>query len=85
MEIFQHMSYKGIKDAYTTSTVQVKRNNDASSFKLPAGCCIEIFDEANFNGSNKTFCKDTQWLGDYGWNDKLSSFKLVQGDCLNAV
>ena len=78
--MFSDSNYNGQKDRYTSDAAQVKRNNDASSFKLKSGCCLEIFDTANFHGKSKEFCNSIGWLGSYGWNDKLSSFKLYQGN-----
>ena len=76
--MFAH-TFAGAKDTYTESKAAVTRDNDASSFKLQTGCCIELFDEKNFGGKRKTLCESTQFCTNTGcdwWNDKISSFKL---------
>ena len=82
MEVFQDDKYGGAKDTYIKSTAQVNRDNGATSFKLTVGCCVQVYDEANFRGRSTMFCQNTDICEDRHlcdlWNDKISSFKLFQ-------
>jgi len=72
--IFQHGNYQGKKDTYVGSVSKVKRNDDMSSLKLPANCCVALFEHYNFGGKVLKVCADTKWIGK-AWNDKVSSLK----------
>jgi len=72
--IFQHGNFKGKKDTYVGSVGKVKRNDDMSSLKLPANCCVALYEHYNFGGKVLKVCADTKWIGK-AWNDKVSSLK----------
>ena len=85
MEVFQHGWHDGIKDTYTQSTPQVRRNDDLSSLKVSSGCCAILYEDAKYKGASKKVCKDMQ-IDEFGhdWNDKVSSIKIEkQGKMAN--
>lgn len=66
---------KGLKPGrYTTAALVHKAvaNNEASSFEIPKGWVMKVFDGDNFTGDTKLFTHDTGILSDF-FNDKISS------------
>ena len=77
--LYQHSFYRGTAHTYKRDG-RVKRNNDMSSLKLSDGCCITVYSEFNYKGQKQKFCKSTNWVG-AAWDDRVSSFKLMLGEC----
>ncbi len=80
VQIYQHGTWGGVVDKYVSNTPQLKRNDDASSLKLPNGngCCVELYEHGNYKGESVSYCKSTGYVSD-NWNDKASSLKLIRG------
>lgn len=51
-------------------------DNGITSFSIPDGVTITVYDNPDFTGTSKTFTSNTSWLAD--WNDKISSIKIEQ-------
>ena len=74
--LFQDCNYQG-KSFYLEPgnyrTYQMKVDNDQlSSFQVPSGLKLTIYENDNFSGSSKTFTSGTACL-DNQWNDMASS------------
>merc|ERR1712062_963166 len=54
----------------------VRRNDDMSSLKVPAGCCAIIYEHSNYHGKQRHVCGNTGYVGN-DWNDKVSSLRIV--------
>lgn len=47
-----------------------------SLLEATASCCVQVWEDKNYSGATKTFCSTQSNLKDYGWNDRISSFKV---------
>ncbi|MFL1896921.1 M12 family metallo-peptidase [Aquimarina sp. 2-A2] len=54
------------------------RNDDISSFKVAQGYKIIIYSDKDFSGRAASATFDVECLQQYGWNDIISSFRVVQ-------
>ncbi|MFH4964381.1 hypothetical protein V8G69_05195 [Gaetbulibacter sp. M235] len=52
------------------------QNDKLSSFHIPDGMALQIFDEANFRGHSETFYSSVLCLSSTRWNDKASSIRI---------
>ena len=43
------------------------------------GCQIIVYEDADYGGQARRYFRDQSFLED-GWNDRISSFKIVSGD-----
>ena len=80
VDIYRDGLWSGAVDKYTKDTQVLKRDNDASSFKLAAGCCVKLFEDGSYKGKHATYCKSVRRLGPENWNDKVSSLKVFPGE-----
>merc|ERR1711939_551258 len=76
VDFYQHSNYRGARDHYTTNVNLVRRNDDMSSLKVPAGCCAIIYEHSNYHGKQRHLCGSTGYVGN-DWNDKVSSLRIV--------
>ncbi len=60
--------------SYTASTLGI-RNNGLSSFHLPDGMALQVFEADNFKGREQTFYASVVCLPS-SWNNKVSSLKV---------
>ena len=77
--LYKSSYYQGASHVYTNDTGSLKIDNDVSSLKISEGCCVTVYEQSNFKGRSRNFCKNTKWVGS-DWNDKVSSFRLTRGD-----
>ena len=61
---------------------QVTRNV-MSSLKVSNGCCVVVYDQPNFRGGAKKYCRNTPLVGK-DWNNKVSSLRVVEDTQLEA-
>jgi predicted alpha-1,6-mannanase (GH76 family) len=50
-------------------------DNFVSSFTIPQGYEVTVYENDNFTGASKRFTANSTWLAD--WNDRISSIKIV--------
>ena len=62
---------------YVENTSLLTRNDDLSSLKVTAGCCVILYKDGDYKGDSKKVCKDLDYneLGDE-WNDQVSSIVI---------
>jgi hypothetical protein len=60
--------------SYNTAALVAKgiKNNDITSFTIPAGYQVTFFKNDNFSGGSTTVTANSQWIGN-DWNDSISS------------
>ena len=75
MVVFQYNWYDGIKDTYTQSIAQLRRDNDLCSLKVSPGCCAILFKKKNYGGESRRVCQDTDNLG-VEWKNGVSSMVI---------
>ncbi|GAB4140118.1 MAG: hypothetical protein Fur0024_1040 [Patescibacteria group bacterium] len=66
-------------------------NDNISSFTLPAGVCVELFQHINYEGKKRVYCNTSNernfvyfWAGQYE-NDQLSSVKIYTTNKNNTI
>jgi len=84
---FQHCNYAGYSLAlregeYNLSDLKAYgiQNNDLSSLKIADGYQVIFFDQVNFGGASIIETNNTACLTTDGWNDRVSSLKIVKVD-----
>ena len=85
VSFFQHHDYKGYRvqlgpGSYRLSDLRSKgmKNNDISSHRIDSGnYTIYLYDGDNFNGSSYTTTRSIQKYRPIGWNDRVSSIRIV--------
>ncbi len=50
--------------------VHLKRSSSSTTT-----CCVTVYEDVGYKGANRQFCGNVGFLGDYGWNDRISSWK----------
>ncbi len=83
--VFRHCPYAGSAQAYGLGNYNLNdllargtRNDDISSFKVAQGYKIIIYADKDFGGRAASATVDIDCLQQYGWNDIISSFKVVR-------
>ena len=83
VHVYQDINYAGRYSqlklgSYTTSQLQNwdVANNGITSFSIPVGYKIIVYENDNFTGASKTFTANTKWLAD--WNDRISSIQIEE-------
>ena len=69
-----------MKNRYIGNAAGLKRNDDATSLQLPAGCCVDLYEHGNYGGKVLKTCESvvlTQ-LDGQNWNDQASSLKTYE-------
>ena len=63
----------------TTSDIEALGgvDDDASSIVIDPGFEIVLYSEDNFQGDTITITSDNSCMVDEGWNDEISSFKIL--------
>lgn len=51
----------------------MERNDDATSIQVESGCCVDLYEHADFKGAVFKTCKNV--ILDHQWNDRASSLK----------
>jgi hypothetical protein len=81
---YKDCSYSGASaslpaGSYTLSQLQSYGilNDDISSLRVSSGYQVILYWDDNFGGSTLTVSSDNDCLVDEGWNDKVSSLKIV--------
>lgn len=91
VEFFEHTNFQGYNQrlAGTGKVTEFDqpffRNDDISSLKVPAGVTVTLYEHTGFRGDSLQFNggdngQTFAHLGDYGWNDKVSSVKILLHD-----
>lgn len=85
--LYQHCSYGGWAatfdiGSYTAADITAAGglNNDASSVRVSAGFQVIFYADDNFQGATLTKTADDWCLVDDGWNDVISSMKVLTVD-----
>ena len=82
-KLFEHENYDGhkikIHKNQKLNYVGNRANDKISSVKVPSGCKLVTFIDANFEGGKKVFKSDTEFVGRQ-WNDQISSAKCKCND-----
>jgi predicted alpha-1,6-mannanase (GH76 family) len=55
------------------------RDNDITSFTIPQGFTMTVFENDNFSGASAIYTSNSGWIG--SWNDKISSVKIESSRC----
>ncbi len=83
--VYRDCSYGGSSQNYGLGNYDVNdligngtRNDDISSFKVAQGYKIIIYVNGNFNGRAASATSNIDCLVQYGWNDVISSFRVVR-------
>ncbi|MBC7485369.1 MAG: RICIN domain-containing protein [Cytophagaceae bacterium] len=84
VHVYQNINYAGFYSQlplgnYTLAQLQAKGvlDNDITSFTIPTGYSVMVYENDNFTGVSKTFTANTGWLAD--WNDRITSLKITDG------
>ena len=82
VHIYQDVNYAGFYSQlspgdYTTAQLFSRGTSDnfVSSFTIPQGYEVTVYENDNFTGASKRFTANSTWLAD--WNDRISSIKIV--------
>lgn len=82
---FQHCNYTGYSLALSEGEYNLSdlmsygiKNNDLSSLKVADGYQVLFFDQVNFGGASIIEVTDVPCLVEEGWNDRVSSLKIVK-------
>ncbi|MEU8779857.1 beta/gamma crystallin-related protein [Streptomyces sp. NPDC048606] len=54
-------------------------DNTVSSVRVPEHYKVELYDGHDFTGEKLVLTADTPWLGDFNFNDRTSSIKVLDG------
>lgn len=83
--LYQNYSYTGWnasfgEGSYTTAAILAAGgvDNDASSIRVPNGLQVTLYSEDNFAGNSLVLTADNAMLGDSGFNDMVSSMKIIR-------
>ena len=81
VHVYQNINYSGFYSqltlgTYTLAQLQARGvvDNDITSFTIPVGYTVTVYENDNFGGASKVFTANTGWLAD--WNDRISSVKI---------
>jgi len=87
--VYQDVNYGGYSAGfdvgdYTLAQLQAKGvlDNDITSFKIPEGYKITVYDGDNFTGTSADFTGNVGWIGT-DWNDKTTSLKVRTNGATN--
>ncbi len=90
VHVYQDINYSGFYSQlavgnYTLAQLQARgvTDNDITSFSIPTGYTVTVYENDNFSGASKTFTSNTGWLAD--WNDRISSIKINNANGLVTV
>ncbi len=82
VHVYQDINYSGFYSQlplgnYTLAQLQARGvvDNDITSFTVPTGYTVTVFENDNFTGASKVFTANTGWAAD--WNDRVSSLKIT--------
>ncbi|MDF2455176.1 MAG: type sorting protein [Cytophagaceae bacterium] len=82
VHVYQDINYSGFYSQlplgnYTLAQLQARGvvDNDITSFTVPTGYSVTVFENDNFTGASKTFTANTAWAAD--WNDRVSSLRIT--------
>ncbi|HYG40890.1 MAG TPA: RICIN domain-containing protein [Cytophagales bacterium] len=88
--IYEDCSYGGYaveleEGEYTAKELRTKgiRNDELSSIKVKTGYEVQLFEHDRFRGAKLTVNSDLACLVENGWNDKVSSIKVITSGVQN--
>ncbi|MEM8898983.1 MAG: beta/gamma crystallin-related protein [Bacteroidota bacterium] len=87
VEFFQDSNFRGFRLALagtgqdTGYNMPFVKNDSISSMKVPEGTRVILFEHSRFRGKSKEFSPgEYKSLSTFGWNDKVSSVKIITSD-----
>ncbi|MDB5271826.1 MAG: glycoside hydrolase family 76 [Chitinophagaceae bacterium] len=85
VHVYQNINYSGFYSQlplgnYTLAQLQARGvvDNDITSFTIPIGYTVTVYENDNFTGASATYTANTAWLAD--WNDRITSMKIADAN-----
>jgi hypothetical protein len=82
VDFFEYNDYQGLKSSLPPGNWDMNimgiPNDSISSIKVPAGYTVIIYEHAGFSGQSLSLTSDEPALGNKGWNDIISSIKVIK-------